>query len=61
MTKTYRIACVRRRQVSAGSHPRGPGGAAGGAGLRNDLAFEFTSYGWGSDWYREHGEMMPAA
>ena len=24
------------------------------------LAFEFTSYGWGGDWYRAHGEMMPA-
>ena len=24
-----------------------------------DLAFDFTTFGWGSDWYRRHGEMMP--
>ena len=24
------------------------------------LKFEFTDFGWGGDWYRAHGEMMPA-
>ena len=24
------------------------------------LSFTFTDFGWGGDWYREHGEMMPA-
>jgi tartrate dehydrogenase/decarboxylase/D-malate dehydrogenase len=22
--------------------------------------FEFEDFGWGGDWYRAHGEMMPA-
>lgn len=29
--------------------------ASGGA-----LRFSFEDFGWGGDWYREHGEMMPA-
>ncbi|SEK65757.1 tartrate dehydrogenase/decarboxylase / D-malate dehydrogenase [Variovorax sp. YR750] len=29
--------------------------ASGGA-----LSFSFEDFGWGGDWYREHGEMMPA-
>ncbi|RSZ38285.1 MULTISPECIES: tartrate dehydrogenase [unclassified Variovorax] len=29
--------------------------ASGGA-----LDFSFEDFGWGGDWYREHGEMMPA-
>ena len=24
------------------------------------LKFDFTDFGWGGDWYRAHGEMMPA-
>jgi tartrate dehydrogenase/decarboxylase/D-malate dehydrogenase len=23
------------------------------------FAFEFENFGWGGDWYRAHGEMMP--
>jgi tartrate dehydrogenase/decarboxylase / D-malate dehydrogenase len=25
-----------------------------------EFRFDFTSYGWGGDWYRQYGEMMPA-
>ena len=27
---------------------------------RNTFKFEFENFGWGGDWYRSHGEMMPA-
>ena len=30
------------------------------AAAEGTLAFEFENFGWGGDWYRAHGEMMPA-
>jgi tartrate dehydrogenase/decarboxylase/D-malate dehydrogenase len=29
------------------------------AATQNSFRFEFTSFGWGGDWFREHGVMMP--
>lgn len=29
------------------------------ASTQDGLEFEFTNFGWGGDWYRVHGEMMP--
>ena len=30
------------------------------AAAQRDFRFEFSTFGWGGDWYRAHGEMMPA-
>jgi tartrate dehydrogenase/decarboxylase/D-malate dehydrogenase len=57
--KTYRIACIPGDGIGKEVIPAGQevlqALAAAGAGF----AFEFTSYGWGGDWYRAHGKMMP--
>jgi len=57
--KTYRIACIPGDGIGKEVIPAGQevlqALAAAGAGF----AFEFTSYGWGGDWYRAHGQMMP--
>ena len=56
---TYRIACIPgdgigKEVVPAGQQVLQALADAGGP------RFEFTSFGWGGDWYRAHGEMMPA-
>ena len=28
-------------------------------GDRTEIRFDFETFGWGSDWYKKHGEMMP--
>lgn len=57
--KTYRIACIPGDGIGKEVIPAGQevlqALAAGAAGFR----FEFTSFGWGGDWYRAHGRMMP--
>src|SRR6195952_2947135 len=57
--KTYRIACIPGDGIGKEVIPAGQevlqALAASGAGF----AFEFTSFGWGGDWYRAHGKMMP--
>ena len=57
--KTYRIACIPGDGIGKEVIPAGQevleALAASGAGFR----FEFTSFGWGGDWYRAHGKMMP--
>jgi tartrate dehydrogenase/decarboxylase/D-malate dehydrogenase len=57
--KTYRIACIPGDGIGKEVVPAGQevlqALAASGAGFD----FEFTSFGWGGDWYRAHGEMMP--
>jgi tartrate dehydrogenase/decarboxylase/D-malate dehydrogenase len=57
--KTYRIACIPGDGIGKEVIPAGQevlqALAAAGAGFQ----FEFTSFGWGGDWYREHGKMMP--
>jgi tartrate dehydrogenase/decarboxylase/D-malate dehydrogenase len=58
--KTYRIALIPGDGIGKEVIPAGAelleALAAGDGGLR----FEFETFGWGSDWYRAHGEMMPA-
>jgi len=58
--KTYRIACIPGDGIGKEVIPAGQqvlqALAASGAGFN----FTFTSFGWGGDWYRAHGEMMPA-
>ena len=60
MTKTYRIACIPGDGIGKEVIPAGQEVLQALAASQPGLAFEFTSYGWGGDWYREHGEMMPA-
>ncbi len=58
--KTYRIATIPgdgigKEVVHAGQQVLEALAAASSA-----LRFEFENFGWGGDWYRKHGEMMPA-
>jgi tartrate dehydrogenase/decarboxylase/D-malate dehydrogenase len=57
--KTYRIACIPGDGIGKEVIPAGQevlqALSASGAGF----GFEFTSFGWGGDWYRAHGRMMP--
>lgn len=57
--KTYKIACIPGDGIGKEVIPAGQevlqALAAGGAGFD----FAFTSFGWGGDWYRAHGKMMP--
>jgi tartrate dehydrogenase/decarboxylase/D-malate dehydrogenase len=57
--KTYRIACIPGDGIGQEVIPAGQevlqALAAAGAGFR----FEFASFGWGGDWFRAHGRMMP--
>ena len=58
---TYRIATIPGDGIGKEVSPAGRqvmealSAASGG-----DLKFEFEDFGWGGDWYRAHGEMMPA-
>jgi tartrate dehydrogenase/decarboxylase/D-malate dehydrogenase len=57
--KTYKIACIPGDGIGKEVSPAGQevlqALAGGGAGF----GFQFTSFGWGGDWYRAHGTMMP--
>ncbi|GAB3769212.1 tartrate dehydrogenase [Ramlibacter monticola] len=57
--KTYKIACIPGDGIGKEVIPAGQevlqALAGGGAGFD----FQFTSFGWGGDWYRAHGTMMP--
>ena len=56
--KTYRIACIPGDGIGKEVIPAGRKVLQALAG--QDLHFEFSEFGWGGDWYRAHGEMMPA-
>ncbi len=60
MSKTYRIACIPGDGIGKEVVPAGQAVLQALAGTQPGLGFDFTSYGWGGDWYRAHGEMMPA-
>ena len=59
-SKTYRIACIPGDGIGKEVIPAGQEVLQALAASQPGLGFEFTSYGWGGDWYRAHGEMMPA-
>ena len=59
-SKTYRIACIPGDGIGKEVIPAGQEVLQALAASQPGLAFEFTSYRWGGDWYRAHGEMMPA-
>ena len=58
--KTYRIATIPGDGIGKEVVPAGQQVLQALAAADGGFAFEFESFGWGGDWYREHGEMMPA-
>lgn len=58
--KTYRIASIPGDGIGKEVVPAGQTVLQALAEADGSFRFEFESFGWGGDWYREHGEMMPA-
>jgi tartrate dehydrogenase/decarboxylase / D-malate dehydrogenase len=58
--KTYRIATIPGDGIGKEVVPAGQQVLLALAAADGGFGFEFESFGWGGDWYREHGEMMPA-
>ena len=62
--KTYKIACIPGDGIGKEVVPAGQtvleAMAKASDGGNSRFNFEFESFGWGGDWYRAHGEMMPA-
>jgi tartrate dehydrogenase/decarboxylase/D-malate dehydrogenase len=59
--KSYRIACIPGDGIGKEVVPAGQTVLEAVAGAQRDFRFEFSTFAWGGDWYRSHGEMMPAA
>ena len=57
--KTYKIACIPGDGIGKEVIPAGQQVLAALAATQNSFAFEFSSFGWGGDWYRQHCVMMP--
>jgi len=57
--KTYKIACIPGDGIGKEVVPAGQAvlEALGAASSR--FGFDFENFGWGGDWFRERGEMMP--
>ncbi|MBZ4210054.1 MAG: tartrate dehydrogenase [Comamonadaceae bacterium] len=58
--KIYRIACIPGDGIGKEVVPAGQAVLAALASSSRSFSFEFENFGWGGDWYRAHGEMMPA-
>ena len=58
--KTYRIATIPGDGIGKEVIPAGRQLLQALAAARADLAFAFEDFGWGGDYYRQHGVMMPA-
>jgi tartrate dehydrogenase/decarboxylase/D-malate dehydrogenase len=57
--KTYKIACIPGDGIGKEVIPAGQRVLQALAATQHGFKFEFTSFGWGGDWYRQHGVMMP--
>ena len=57
--KTYKIACIPGDGIGKEVVPAGQQVLEALAAHQETFRFEFTSFGWGGDWYRKHGVMMP--
>jgi tartrate dehydrogenase/decarboxylase / D-malate dehydrogenase len=57
--KTYKIACIPGDGIGKEVIPAGQEVLQALAATGADFDFAFTSFGWGGDWYRAHGKMMP--
>jgi len=58
--KTYRIATIPGDGIGKEVVPAGREVLEALARAQGGFAFAFTDFGWGGDWYRANGEMMPA-
>ena len=58
--KRYRIALVPGDGIGKEVIPAGQQVLEALAAAEQSFAFDFTSFGWGGDYYRQHGAMMPA-
>lgn len=58
--KTYKIACIPGDGIGKEVVPAGQAVLEALAASDSQFTFEFENFGWGGDWYRAHGEMMPA-
>jgi len=58
--KRYRIATIPGDGIGKEVIPAGREVLDTLARTLKSLDFSFTDFGWGGDWYRAHGEMMPA-
>ena len=57
--KTYKIACIPGDGIGKEVIPAGQTVLQALATASKTFSFEFENFGWGGDWYRAHGEMMP--
>ena len=58
--KTFRIACIPGDGIGKEVIPAGQQVLQALGQHQPTLRFAFTQFDWGGDWYRTHGEMMPA-
>jgi tartrate dehydrogenase/decarboxylase/D-malate dehydrogenase len=58
--KTYSIATIPGDGIGQEVIPAGQQVLQALATAAQTFAFDFQTFGWGGDWYRAHGEMMPA-
>jgi tartrate dehydrogenase/decarboxylase/D-malate dehydrogenase len=58
--KTFRIACIPGDGIGKEVIPAGQQVLQALGNHQPTLRFAYTQFGWGGDWYRAHGEMMPA-
>ena len=57
--KTYKIACIPGDGIGKEVIPAGQQVLQTLAVAEKNFAFDFSSFGWGGDWFRKHGVMMP--
>ncbi len=57
--KTYKIACIPGDGIGKEVVPAGKQVLTALAARQNAFAFEFSSFDWGGDYFRQHGVMMP--
>ena len=57
--KTYKIACIPGDGIGKEVVPAGEKVLQALAKSSDRFKFDFETFGWGGDWYRAHGEMMP--
>ena len=57
--KTYKVACIPGDGIGKEVVPAGQTVLTALAACAGTFKFEFENFGWGGDWFRQHGEMMP--
>jgi tartrate dehydrogenase/decarboxylase / D-malate dehydrogenase len=57
--KNYQIACIPGDGIGKEVVPAGQAVLAALASANGTFTFAFETFGWGGDWFRAHGEMMP--